>query len=259
LKQRLVLQNGITLSYAEYGARQGYPILVQHGLIASIGDANLFTRLVAAGYRLICAARPGYGESSAYEMENIAEWGEIVAALVAELGIEQFDVLGMSSGAPYSYAIGCKMTTQVRHIYIFSGTPALYAEPVAAHWPHPIQKNATVAQMISVAKEVFFANVTEADLLRDDIRDSMMHNCFGVAQELRLRGIDWGFELGAVQARVFMEHSRADQEVPLITAVLTAQMLPNCQLSLRDGEHFSEETLDDFLCKVVLRQLEGVS
>lgn len=241
------------LSYAEYGEPQGYPILVQHGLIASIADKHLFTSLIEAGYRLICAARPGYGESSPYQMENMAEWGKIIAVLVTELGLEQFDVLGMSSGAPYSYAIGCQRPTQVQHIYIFSGTPALCAEPVAAHWPYPIQKNASIAEMTSVAKEVFFANLTEADRWHDDIRDSMMHDCFGVAQDLRLRCMDWGFALSDVHAKVFMEHSQTDQEVPLITAVLTAQLLPNCQLSVREGAHFSEASLDKFLRRVVLR------
>jgi hypothetical protein len=42
-------------------------------LIASITDHHLFDRLLAAGIRLICIARPGYGESSPYVMANLGE------------------------------------------------------------------------------------------------------------------------------------------------------------------------------------------
>ncbi len=105
-------KDGQILSYAEYGDKRGYPILIQHGLIASIRDYHLFDALINAGARVICIARPGYGESSPYRMRNIAEWGELISVLVDELEIAQFDVLGMSSGAPYSYARFVEPTPQ---------------------------------------------------------------------------------------------------------------------------------------------------
>ena len=109
VKHTLEYKNGNALSYAEYGDRNGPPILVQHGLIASISEYHLFDRLIEAGNRLICTARPGYGQSSPYQMANMAEWGEITSFLVDDLNLARFDVLGMSSGAPYSYAIGYKI------------------------------------------------------------------------------------------------------------------------------------------------------
>src|SRR5512137_529228 len=117
MKQMIRYKNGNTLSYTEYGDKHGYPVLVQHGLIASITDYHLFDSLINAGKRVISIARPGYGESSPYPMVNIAEWGEIVSILVEELQVSKFDVLGMSSGAPYSYAIGYKLPDKVRNIY----------------------------------------------------------------------------------------------------------------------------------------------
>ena len=257
VKHIVEYQNGNALSYAEYGDRNGYPILVQHGLIASISEYHLFDRLIESGNRLICTARPGYDQSSPYQMANIAEWGEIVSILVDNLDLAQFDVLGMSSGAPYSYAIGYKIPDKVRHIYIFSGTPALYDDKVLEFWPYPIKKNASVAEMVKVAKEVFFPNVTEEDLLRDDIKDSMMNDCFGIAQDLQLRCMGWGFMLSEVREAVYMEHSQTDREIPFVTAEMTAKMIPNCQLEVREGEHFSEETLDQFIRDIMLRQKES--
>ena len=257
MKHIVEYQNGNVLSYAEYGNRTGYPILVQHGLIASINEYHLFDRLIETGNRLICTARPGYGQSSPYQMANIAEWGEIVSVLVDDLDLAQFDVFGMSSGAPYSYAIGYKIPDKVRNIYIFSGTPALYDDKVLAFWPYPIKKNASIAEMAKVAKDVFFPHVTEEDILRDEIKDSMMNDCFGIAQDLRLRCMDWGFILPEVVQAVYMEHSRTDQEVPFIAAEMTAKMIPNCQLEVREGEHFSKETLEQFIRNIMLRQQES--
>ena len=117
-----------------------------------------------------------------------------------------------------------------------------------------LEKNASMAEMEKVAKELFFPNVTQEDLLRDDIRDSLKNNCFGIAQDLRIRCMDWGFPLSEVRAAVYMEHSQTDSEVPFVTAKMTAKMIPNCRLEVREGEHFSERTLDRFIRNVVLSQ-----
>jgi pimeloyl-ACP methyl ester carboxylesterase len=184
----------------------------------------------------------------------MAEWGEIISVLVDKLGLSQFDVLGMSSGAPYSYAIGYKLPEKVRSIFIFSGTPALYDEKIVEHWPYPMQKDASLPELEQVAKEIFFSNVSGDDLARNDIRDSMMNDCFGIAQDLKLRCVAWGFKLSDVRVPVYMEHSRTDRDVPFITAEMTAKLLPHCQLEIREGEHFSEEKLDRFIRNMILRR-----
>ena len=254
MKQILQYKGKNSLSYSEYGDRNGYPILVQHGSIASISDNHLFEHLVEAGKRVICIARPGYGESSCYRMQNVAEWGEIISLLTDALQIARFDVLGMSSGAPYSYAIGYRLPNKAKNIYIFSGTPALYDDRVLAFWPYPIDRNASIAEMKKVAKEVFFSALTKEDLLRADVRDSMLNDCFGIAQDLRIRCMDWGFTLSAIEQPVYIMHSKKDAEVPFITAEMTAELIPDCQLESRDGEHFSKETLSAFIKNTVLDQ-----
>ncbi len=260
MKQIIQYANGNSLSFTDYGDRNGYPILVQHGLIASITDHALFHRLLDSGTRLICIARPGYGESSPYVMRNMAEWGNIVSVLVDELKLSQFDVLGMSSGAPYSYAIGHKMPDKVRSIFIFSGTPALCDDRILTLWPYPTNKNASIGELESLAKDLFFSNLSAADLLRDDIKDSMMNDCFGIAQDFRLRCNDWGFSLSEVKAFVCMQHSKEDNQVPFITAEMTAKCLPNCRFEARDkGEHFSDERLDDFIRTVMIEHYKSKS
>jgi pimeloyl-ACP methyl ester carboxylesterase len=241
------------LAYAEYGAAGGYPILIQHGLIASIRDSFLFDSLIQAGTRLICIARPGYGQSSPYAMRNIGEWGDIVAGLADELDLAAFDVLGMSSGAPYSYAIGHRLPDRTRNIFIFSGTPALYDERVLAHWPYPANKDASIDELEQLAEELFFSELNDQDLQRADIVDSRMNHCFGIAQDLKLRCQDWGFRLPELQTPVYMQHSELDDSVPLVTAQITAGLLPNCRLQVREtAGHFSDADLDEFIRSTML-------
>ncbi len=256
MKQRLFGKNGTILSYTDLGDKAGYPILVQHGLIASIEDTGLFDRLVDHKTRPISIARPGYGESSPIILDSFAAYADWILVLIEELGLAQFDVLGMSSGAPYSYALGARFPDKVGNIYILSGMPALYDEKVLSRWPFPPIREKSVAELEPLAKELFFSWVKEDDLKKDDIRDSMMNDCFGVAQDLRLRFIDWEFSLADVREKTFMRHSKTDDSVPYESAIRTSELLPNCQLELTEtGPHFSSEILDEFIQNTILKNI----
>lgn len=258
LKQKLTYKNSLQLSYADYGDRQGDPVLVQHGLIASIDDYELFDRLLQRHVRLICVARPGYGESSPYLLSGYAEWGEIMSLLVQELGLQKFDVLGISSGAPYAYSIGYRFPEKVGSLYILSGMPALYDEIVLSHWPYEPIRDLSMAGLEDLSHRLFFANLSEADLKRNDIKDSLRNRGFGVAQDLRLRFMDWGFRLSDVKSRVFMQHSREDDSIPFQTAIRTSELLPDCRLNLLEsGAHFSQAVLDQYIDETILPNLAG--
>jgi len=45
MKQTLSYKGENSLSYAEYGDKNGYPILIQHGLIASIDETTYLSGL----------------------------------------------------------------------------------------------------------------------------------------------------------------------------------------------------------------------
>lgn len=249
----LLYAGGQRLAYAEYGDPGGFPILIHHGMIASIHEQHLFQRLAAVGARLVVTARPGYGGSSPYPLRSIAEWGEIAAALVEALRLDQFDLLGISSGAPYCYAAAQRLPQKARRLFILSGTPALYDGQVRALWPYPLNQGASLPQLQTLAHDLFFAHLSPAERLADPVRDAMAHDCFGPALDLQIRAADWGFDLSQVTAPVEMRHSRADQAVPLAAAQRTAHLLPRCRLDLREHDpHFSPQVLDDFIATTVL-------
>lgn len=246
-------KNDYSFSYTTYGDENGYPLLVQHGLIASIRDFGLFERLIHSGIRLICIARPGYGDSAPYIMKNILEWGDIVAKVIEKLKLSYFDVLGISSGAPYGYSIGYKFPDKVNNIFIFSGVPALYHEEVATAWPYEIKKNARLSELQALAYHIFFSEMSEEALLFNDVRDSKNHNCFGIALDLKIRCEDWGFVLPELKSKVYMEHSLRDDQIPYKTAKITSELLNHCQLITREADgHFSREMLDSFIETTIL-------
>jgi pimeloyl-ACP methyl ester carboxylesterase len=257
--ERLIdLEDGNQLAFLDIGDKHGFPVLIQHGLIAAISDTRLFDKLLDFNVRLISAARPGYGRSSPKILDNIGEWGEIVAVLVEYLQLNVFDIFGISSGAPYSYAIGYHFHDRARNIFILSGTPALYDQHIQSLWPFLINKKASLEELEKLAFELFFANLTDEDLAKDDIRDSMMNQCFGIAQDFKLRCLDWGFELTQVTQQIRMRHSRTDQAVPYATAQVTANLLPNCIFESRQNDsHFSQEVLDDFILTVMQPHYSG--
>jgi pimeloyl-ACP methyl ester carboxylesterase len=245
-------KDGNQLAYFEFGNRDGFPVLIQHGLIAAISETNLFTKLIELNLRLISIARPGYGRSSPKLMNNIGEWGEIIEVLVNHLQCHEFDIIGISSGAPYSYAIGYHFPDQARNIFILSGTPALYDERIQALWPFPINKQARLDELEKLAFDLFFANLADEDFSKEEIRDSMMNQCFGIAQDFKLRCLDWGFKLAEVTQTVHMRHSLEDKAVPYSTAQKTADLLPNCIFESRKADpHFSPAVLDDFIMTVM--------
>ena len=253
--KKFQFNGGNVLAYNDFGKENGFPILVQHGTMASIKDIGFFTDLAKVA-RIICIVRPGYGESSPYVMKNILEYGEIIQKLVEELGINKFDTLSSSAGAIYGYAIAKACSDKTRNVFVYSGTPALYDAEVRKNWPFPISGEITVEDSQKIAFEVFFSNFSEKDKENNYVKDSMANNCFGEGQNLRLRFKDWGFKLSEIKAKVYMQHSKCDGVLPYGMAERTAQLLSNCELELLEkGDHFSNEGFESFITNTVIKNI----
>ncbi|MDR2516692.1 MAG: hypothetical protein LBC88_04840 [Spirochaetaceae bacterium] len=242
------------LAYNDFGNDRGFPILVQHGAIASIKDIDLFEKLEPYA-RIIYIARPGYGESSPVILRNMLEYGIIVSKLAEYLALDEFDVLSISAGAPYGYAAAKACPEKTRNIYVYSGVPALYDAEVQKDWPVPVSNDLTMAECQKTAHEAFFAGLPEAALENNAIKDSMANNCFGEAQNIRIRFRDWGFKLPEINSRVFMRHSKKDGPYGMV--IRTAELLPHGELELlEDGEHFTKEGFESFIEKTVIKALQ---
>ncbi|KAI0101511.1 Alpha/Beta hydrolase protein [Nemania sp. FL0031] len=103
--QTLILSDGRTLGFAEYGSPTGKPVFFFHGFPSSRLEAAGILELVhRPDLRIIAPERPGFGLSSFNPRHRITDWPADVRALAGHLGIARFAVLGGSGGAPYALA-----------------------------------------------------------------------------------------------------------------------------------------------------------
>ncbi|PRX98901.1 pimeloyl-ACP methyl ester carboxylesterase [Allonocardiopsis opalescens] len=98
------LPGGRTLGWAEWGPRDGRPVLFFSG--AAMGRGLGFGGGAPArlGVRLIAVERPGIGASEPEPGRSLADWPGDVRGLAEGLGLGAFSIVGFSQGAPFVLA-----------------------------------------------------------------------------------------------------------------------------------------------------------
>ncbi|MCK4436294.1 alpha/beta hydrolase, partial [Candidatus Bathyarchaeota archaeon] len=93
------------MGYAEYGPLRGVPVFYFHGFPSSRFEAAIVEdKLEGLNVHLIAIDRPGMGISSYQKNRAILDFPEDVQELAEYLGLDNYGVLGVSGGGPYSLA-----------------------------------------------------------------------------------------------------------------------------------------------------------
>jgi pimeloyl-ACP methyl ester carboxylesterase len=112
--------NGLSLYYEEHGG-EGDPLVLLHG---GIGAGELLAPIVpalAAGRRVITVDLQGHGRTADVDRPLRHErMADDVAALIAELGLGQADVLGYSLGAEVALRVAIQHPGSVRRLVVVS-------------------------------------------------------------------------------------------------------------------------------------------
>ena len=111
---RLVLPNGRTVAYAQYGADTGPAILALHstpGLrrMWRLGDAPARE----LGLRLVAPDRPGYGATPFHPERTLEEYPDDLARLADHLGLDRFALLGFSGGGFHASLVARAMPERI--------------------------------------------------------------------------------------------------------------------------------------------------
>ncbi len=97
----LELPDGRELAWMEYGRPEGSPVVALHGSLVSgyffAPNAEIASR---KGVRLIAVDRPGYGDSTWHPDQTYESAARDIGRLADHLELDQFAVLGQSSGGP---------------------------------------------------------------------------------------------------------------------------------------------------------------
>jgi pimeloyl-ACP methyl ester carboxylesterase len=264
------LPDGRRLGFAEYGARDGRPLLFFHGtpgarLLARVAHGVALSRNV----RLIAPERPGFGRSDCQAGRRIAHWPDDVAALADALGLDRFAVAGVSGGGPYALACAWRLPDRIPIVGIVSGMAPLDDPASAAALGlrerrifallrrAPWVARALAAAAVPVARrypdqafDLIAAHAPAPDraILRqpairsgliDDMREALRAGGRGAIHDLVLFSRPWGFRLADVQVPVVLWHGEADAQVPVAIARRLARQIPSCQARFLAGAgHF---------------------
>ena len=119
---RLTLRDGRTLTWREYGASNGRPVLRFQGTPGSRNSRypheDAYDRLDA---RVIVADRPGYGAASRLPGRGISVVADDAAELLDHLGLSTVHVIGQSGGGPHALAFAARHLERVRAVSVVVG------------------------------------------------------------------------------------------------------------------------------------------
>lgn len=265
-----VVGPGRVLGWAEWGHPDGDPLLWFHGTPGARTQIPPAVHEVALqrGFRIIGVERPGTGRSTDHFYDRILDVAPDIEALVEDLGLERFGVVGLSGGGPYTLAVGYAMPQRVVVACTLGGIAPLrgpdavwsymrvlrFGAPLFEIMRSPVgsllgafvgyagsfgeQMLDMFARLVGGSdrevlsnphfKAMFIADLLEAGELR------------AVTHDVALFSRHWGFLLEDVTVPVIVWQGLADPIVPQSHGHHMAARLPNAQLRVRHGEgHFA--------------------
>jgi pimeloyl-ACP methyl ester carboxylesterase len=266
----LRLGDGRLLTFAEYGAPDGAPVLAFHG---TPGSRFQLTALDGpardTGVRLIVPDRPGYGASDPHPGRRLADWPQDVAAIADHLGLDRFGVLGVSGGAPHALACASALPGRVRRLTVVSGVapPECWApSPRSGRLEQAVavlmRSGGTILRLLITlvlaavrhapalslrlyrtvlppADRRVVADPQLAQQLREEIRRQPRTTAAAVVQDLRLFARPWGVDVAAVTVPTEIWQGDADRAVPVEHARALTAVLPHASYhECPDSGHF---------------------
>src|SRR5262245_32207558 len=102
----LTMADGRKVGVAEFGDRNGVPVIWCHGGPGSrLEPAYADSAAADAGLRIVGIDRPGYGRSTPQPGRTIAAWVDDALAVADQLEIDAFATIGISTGGAHALAV----------------------------------------------------------------------------------------------------------------------------------------------------------
>jgi pimeloyl-ACP methyl ester carboxylesterase len=114
LHAQTTVSAGRTLTFAEWGDHDGFPVFALHGTPDSRLQRHYDeSEYVDVGARVITYDRPGYGGSDRSRGRDVVECVTDVVAIGDTLGLNRFAVTGASGGGPHALAVAARLPDRV--------------------------------------------------------------------------------------------------------------------------------------------------
>ncbi|HYZ66695.1 MAG TPA: alpha/beta hydrolase [Mycobacterium sp.] len=257
------------IGFAEFGDAQGRAIIWLHGTPGARRQIPVEARVYAEQHqiRLIGVDRPGIGSSTPYQYDTVVAFAEDLRTIADTLGVDKFEVIGLSGGGPYTLACAAAMPERVVAAGVLGGVAPVrgadaigggvstlisMAAPVVELAGAPLRLAAsTLIRLIRpVAEPALYAYARispEADrqllvrpefkaMFLDDLLNGSRKQLAAPFADVVVFARDWGFRLDEVKVPVRWWHGDRDHIVPFEHGQHVVSRLPDAQLTHLPGE-----------------------
>jgi pimeloyl-ACP methyl ester carboxylesterase len=289
--QQIILKDGRTLGYAEYGVPDGKPVFYFHGNPSSRLEGRRLDELGKENKaRIIAVDRPGIGLSDFKVGRRYLDWPNDVIELADRLGINRFAILGASGGGPYAMVCALKIPQRLTAVVLVS-SPCPVDMPAATREMSRFQR----LSIFVVRRALWLARVRLNILARSVYRDPagvitkvngqiadidrvvMEKEIIGNPEELKWviaclqqafrsgsRGVvwdysmlmkPWGFRLEEISIPIKLWHGESDKTVPPNMGRYLESVIPDCQANFipNEGHYMFFHHARDILIDLVNR------
>uniref|UniRef100_A0A7S2SF24 AB hydrolase-1 domain-containing protein n=1 Tax=Mucochytrium quahogii TaxID=96639 RepID=A0A7S2SF24_9STRA len=242
------LGDGRIVSYREYGDLKGKTVLFAHGQMNSAAYVPMLfgsdEATKRAGVRVIAVDRPGYGESEMHEAHSYVRWVKDMDEFTDVIGVDEFVVVGYSSGGAFALAcglsedhVGPSIFKKVLGVKLIS--PCYKAKALAPALQKkmygttelPLTEDAAKALNIKDAEQMatMYASLPEtmSDAFKADLERAKMQNLKGPISDSLLETSDWGFEHSSVVKPYAVWHGAKDEDAPTAIYFMYKKSLPS--------------------------------
>ena len=257
------------IGFAEFGDPQGRAIFWLHGTPGARRQIPMDARVYAEQrqIRLIGIDRPGIGSSTPYQYDTVFAFAEDLRTIADTLGVDKFEVIGLSGGGPYALACAAAMPDRVVAAGVLGGVaPVRGADAIGggvstlvtvaaqvievAGAPIRLAASGLIRLIRPVAEPALYAYARispEADrrllvrpefkaMFLDDLLNGSRKQLAAPFADIVVFARDWGFRLDEVKVPVRWWHGDRDHIVPFEHGQHVVSRLPDAELSHVPGE-----------------------
>ncbi|MFX0099594.1 MAG: alpha/beta fold hydrolase [Candidatus Hodarchaeota archaeon] len=250
------LKDGRNLAVTECGNPEGKPILYFHGIPGTRLDVCAIEESAKeTGVRIIGLDRPGIGLSTFKPKRQIVDWPEDILELVTSLEIEQFSVIGFSSGSPYALICALKLPERVNVCGLLGAISPTFGKGgifkflyeafiarVLFSIIHKKVKQGTDAMQKFLEKNIdklspaiidqeLFKKTENMDFALRMGFEYVRQGLKGALLDKMIILKDWGFTLGEgeISSKILLFHGKQDKNVPVSEGLKLEACVPGCK------------------------------
>ena len=243
----------------------GPPALLLHGSgpgVTATANWRPIIPSLSAGRRVIAPDQLGFGGTATGEQRTYGRtaWTDHALAVIDELGVAEFDIIGNSMGGAIALSIAVARPQAVRRIVLMGSMGGAMALPAGLNtvWAYQpgVEQMREVIGLFAYDRALITDELVQMRYqasLEPTVRDSWA----AMFPEPRQRWVDdlalSGAELASITQQVLMVHGLDDNVVPWRTSsAVLVDLLPDCRLHVLSGcGHWTMiEKTADFLAVV---------